>query len=124
MANVTLVNRTKRPPRMLVLNLTRQVAPVQVENRTTEESRDGTRRKRVSTKLVPAAVRIPARGEAEVDEVCLGCPDVAAAIARREILVRRPAKPAPVTEPVTEKVADEESGNDEGRARSRRRTGS
>ncbi len=89
--NVILVNRTKRPPRMLVLNLTKKIAPVKVTNRTTDETRDGLRSKRISTKFVPDSIRIPAGGELEVKRAILGCPDVAAAKARREIRV----KPAP-----------------------------
>jgi hypothetical protein len=89
MSTVVLLNSKKRPPRMLVLNLTRLVASVTVENRTTEESRDGARRKRVSQKSVPDSLRIPAGASVEVPASYLGCPDVAAAVARRDVVVLR-----------------------------------
>lgn len=90
MSNVILVNRTKRPKRGLVLNLTKKIAAVKVTNRTTEETRQGERRKRVSTKLVPDSIRILAGGSLEVPEIVLGAPEVKAAIARRDIMVKRP----------------------------------
>lgn len=115
MAIVTLVNRTKRPPRMLVLNLTKDVAPVKVVNRTTQESRDGQRRIKVIEKVVPQAIRIPAGGSLKLTgknygnpEAVMRCPEVAAAIAAREIRVDRspvaqPKKPSGQGEASTEK---------------------
>lgn len=99
MANVILENRTKRPRRMLVFNLTRNVATVKVVNRTTEETRQGERRKRVSSKLVPDSIRVPyGGGQVEVDEKVLGVPDVAAAISRRELRAIRPEAKTPSSE--------------------------
>lgn len=90
MSDVILVNRTKRPRRMLVLNLPKQIAAVKVTNRTTEESRDGARRKRVSTKLVGGSLRIMAGGESEpLDPKVLRAPDVKAAIAARHVTVKK-----------------------------------
>ncbi len=96
MANVILENKTKRPRKMIVLNLTLGALALKVVNRTTEESKDGLRRARVSSKLVPGAIRIPSGGKLEVPESYLGCPEVKAAIARREIRVIRKA-PVAVT---------------------------
>lgn len=89
MKKVILTNRTKRPPRMLILELTKQVAPVKVTNRTTDEAKDGTRLKRISTKIVPDVLRIPSKTETlPVPESYLQCPAVKEARARREISVR------------------------------------
>lgn len=95
MANVILINRTRRPSRMLTYNLVKNIAAVKVENRVTTETRDGKRAKRISTKLVPDSIRILAKGQLEVPEIYLRCPEVAAGIANREILVKKiePAKP-------------------------------
>lgn len=94
MADVTLVNQTRRPPHMLVLILTKQVAPVQVTNRTTQETRQGERAKKISTKLVPDSLRIPSGASVDVDEKVLHCPEVAEAIRLRKVRVeRKQAKP-------------------------------
>lgn len=90
MANVILVNRTRRPSRMLIYNLAKNIAAVKVENRTMEETRDGKRAKRVSSKLVPDSIRIPAKGELEVDEKILFCPEVKAGIGKRDLRVKKP----------------------------------
>lgn len=105
MANVTLQNRTKKPARMLVLHLTKQIAPVEVENRTMEESRDGVRKLRISTKVVPDSIRIPSGGTVEVDEAALGCPEIVQAIKDRDVLVVRPV-PAPGPEAGSEDATE------------------
>lgn len=108
MSNVILMNRTKRPRRMLVLNLTKAVAAIEVTNTTTDETRQGERRKRVSSKLVPDSIRIPSGGQLEVSERTLSAPDVKAAIARRDIVVKR--APSEVEAQVeAQKVADQKS---------------
>lgn len=85
---VKLQNTTKRPRRMLVLSLTKAVAPVRVDNTTVEESADGQRRTRVSKKLVPDSIRVPVDGFSEdLDPVCLTCPQVQKAIAERLVKV-------------------------------------
>ena len=90
MANVILVNRTRRPARMLIYNLAKNIAPVKVENRTMEETRDGKRAKRISSKLVPDSIRIPAKSELVVDEKVLHCPEVKSGIDKRELRVKKP----------------------------------
>jgi len=87
--DVTLENRTRRPRRGLVLNLTKGAAPVRVTHRTTEEDRQGRRRQRVIDRIVPGSLRVPAGKRVKVDEKILRCPEVAAAIARRDLLVHR-----------------------------------
>lgn len=86
---VTLVNRTKRPRRMLVLNLTKAVAPVSITNRTTEESRQGDRRTRVSRKLVPDSLRIRHGGSETVPATYLDAPEVKAAIKAGDLAVKK-----------------------------------
>lgn len=104
MADIVLKNNTKHPRRMLVFNLTREIAPVKVHNRTMEETRDGVRRVRQSSKLVPDSVRI-AHGEtsrplpADVVKV----PEIAKAIDARELIVLdapKDAGPKPAKKPV------------------------
>lgn len=80
-----LVNVTKNPPRSVCYNLTARIAPVRIETRTFEESRDGTRRLREKSKILAGSIRIEARGSIEVDDIVLQAPEVAAALARREI---------------------------------------
>jgi len=87
MAKIVLWNRAKRNRRMLVLNLTKSVAAVSVENRTTETNKRGETRKRVSTKLVPDSLRIPAGASVMVDESVLKCPEVAKQIKARNLVV-------------------------------------
>lgn len=90
MANVSLVNKTKRPPRMLTYNLTKEVDPIKVTNRLREESKDGVRRIRVVNKIVPGSIRIPAGSQSKpIDEKVLKCPEVAAGLKRREFTVNR-----------------------------------
>ena len=89
MANVILVNRPRRPPRMLTYNLAKNIVAVKVENRVTEETRDGKRAKRISTKLVPDSIRIPAKSEIEVDEKVLLCPEIKKALEKREIMKKK-----------------------------------
>lgn len=99
MANVTLVNRTKRPARMLVLNLTKEHAPVPIEVRMTEETKDGIRSKRVEQRLIGDSLRIMAGERVEVDEGVLSCPDVVSAVSNRELLVEKRSEPAPQATP-------------------------
>lgn len=87
MAKIVLWNRSKRPRRMLVMNLTKGVEAVKVENRTSETNKRGQTAKRVSTKLVPGALRIPAGAKVEVDAAVLGCPEVARHIKSRDLAV-------------------------------------
>lgn len=98
--NVILENRTKWPPRMLVLNLDIQVASVRVENRTVVEGKDGKRRTKISTKSVPDSIRIPADGKSlPLPKKILSCREVKAAINAREIRVKnhveKVAEPTP-----------------------------
>lgn len=108
MSNVILMNRTKRPRRMLVLNLTKAVASVEVTNTTTDETRQGERRKRVATKLVPDSIRIQSGGQLEVSTRTLSAPDVKAAIARRDIVVKK-APSAVETQVEVLKLADQKA---------------
>jgi len=104
-ADVILKNTTKHPKRMLVFNLTREISPVKVTNRTTVETRDGERRKKQSSKLVPDSVRIPYGTEVTVSAACLQVPEIAAAVERRELKVRpvpQDAGPKPAKAPATE----------------------
>lgn len=87
MAKIVLWNRAKRNRRMLVLNLTKSVAAVSVENRTVETNKRGETRKRISTKLVPDSLRIPAGAKVMVDESVLKCPEVAKQIQSRNLVV-------------------------------------
>lgn len=103
MPDVILKNATKHPKRMLVFNLTREISPVKVVNRTTVETRDGERRKKQSSKLVPGSLRIAHGAEVTVPDTYLQVREIAAAVERRELKVRpvpqdagpKPAKPAP-----------------------------
>lgn len=100
MANVILENRTKRPPRMLVLNLDVAIASVRVENRTVVETPDGKQRVKVSTKSVPDSIRIPAGGESvPLPEKILRCSEVKRALETREIRVKAEAAAAPKAAP-------------------------
>lgn len=87
MAKIVLWNRAKRHRRMLVLNLTKSVAAVTVENRTSETNKRGETRKRVSTKMVPDSLRIPAGAKVMVDSAVLQCPEVAKQIKARNLVV-------------------------------------
>lgn len=99
MADVILRNRTKRPARMLVLNLTKDVRGVVVTNRLTLETRQGDRRKKIVKKVVPDSIRIPAgKDSANLPEEVLKCPEVADAVKRRDLLVIRQETPAPKAE--------------------------
>lgn len=90
MSDVILVNRTKRPKRMLVLNLTTKVAAVKVTNRVTVEDKQGNRRKKVTSKLVPDSIRIRAGGRTgPLPEAVLSCPEVKQAIAARDLRMER-----------------------------------
>ena len=95
MSDVILINRTRRPPKMRVYNLSKNIAAVKVENRVTVETRDGKRAKKLTSKLVPTSIRIPAKGQLIVPEIYLSCPEIAAAIKNRELLVKKivPSKP-------------------------------
>jgi hypothetical protein len=88
MSTVTIVNKTKRPARMLVFNLDKSSFPVQVVNRVTEEGKDGIRKIRVVNKLVPDSLRIPAGGMVKVDRKVAECSSVQSALARREISIQ------------------------------------
>lgn len=87
MANIVLWNRSKRPRRMLVLNLTKSVAAVTVENRAVETNKKGELMTRVSKKLVPDSLRIPAGARVEVDSAVLKCPEVKRHIKARDLIV-------------------------------------
>lgn len=87
MGKIVLWNRAKRYRRMLVLNLTKATAAVSVENRTSETNKRGETRRRVSTKLVPDSIRIPAGGKILVDASVARCPEVAKQIAARNLVV-------------------------------------
>lgn len=89
MANVVLINKTKKPPKMLVLNLAKNISPVKVENRTIHTNKTGKVARKISSKLVPDSIRIPARGELLVDEKILLCPEVKKAIQKQEIAVKK-----------------------------------
>lgn len=93
MAKVTLKNRTRRPPRMLTLNLARKVAAKKVVRHTYDEDKDGNRHLRQSTILAPDSIRIPAGSTVKVDEKALGSPEVAKAIRKRKIEVIRDEEP-------------------------------
>lgn len=117
---VKLQNTTKRPRRMLVLSLTKAVAPVRVENTTVEESSDGQRRTRVSKKLVPDSIRVPVDGFSEdLDPVCLTCPEVQKAITERHVKVveipepQAPTETAPAT-PAAQSPRTRRNKNDNG----------
>lgn len=109
MADVILKNNTKHPKRMIIFNLTRELAPVKVMNRITVETRDGERRTKMSSKLVPDSIRIPYGGESlPIPEEYLQVREIAAAIEKREVLVvsaPRDAGPKPTPKPV-EPVGD------------------
>jgi hypothetical protein len=97
---VTLTNRTKRPPRMLVLNLDITVASERIQRRETVEGKDGKRRKKPVNMSVPKSLRIlPGEKSAPVPCSYLRCKEVAAAVAARDILVKDWAKPVPEVKP-------------------------
>jgi hypothetical protein len=109
MANVILENRTKRPSRMLVLNLDVAIASVRVENRSIVETPDGKQRVKISTKSVPDSIRIPAGGESvPLPEKILRCSEVKRALDAREIRVKeeKPAEKA-APNPALVKARDE-----------------
>lgn len=87
MTKIVLWNRAKRNRRMLVMNLTNNVASVTVENRTVEMNKRGEQRRRVSTKLVPDSLRIPAGARVMVDASVAKCPEVAKQIKAGNLVV-------------------------------------
>lgn len=82
---VTLVNRTD-PPRPLVLNLTAVVAPVRMELDRRVEAKGvvSVQKRRL---VVPDSITVPARGELEVDDSVLSCPDVQSAVRKNLVAV-------------------------------------
>lgn len=102
---------------MLTYNLAKNIAPVKVENRVTEETRDGKRAKRISTKLVPDSIRIPANGELEVDERVLLCPEIKKALEKREISTKKVELKKPETSP---RAASSEGENSRPKPRTRK----
>ncbi len=93
MADVVLKNNTKHPKKMLVFNL--REPSVKVVNRTTVESRDGERRVKATSKLVPDALRIASGATSgPLPETVLFVPEIARAIAARELVVQTAPKDA------------------------------
>lgn len=121
MTYVVLKNNTKHPKRMLTFHLT-GIAAVKVTNRVTVESRDGERRQKTTSKLVPDSVRI-AHGETSgpLPEAVLLLPDVAKAVAKREVIVQaapKDAGPKPQKPPAP--AADAPAEEPKGKERKRR----
>jgi hypothetical protein len=104
MPTVLLENKTKRPQRMLVLNLTKMTAPYKVMSKRTHETKNGDRSYKVVAHNVPGSVRIPAGSSLEVDAEFLKCPSVRAAIARHELS----ATPVSVKSPAPASVPQEQ----------------
>jgi hypothetical protein len=141
--DVVLKNITKHPKRMLTFNLTRAEGSVKVTNRVTVETRDGERRQKTTSKLVPDSLRI-AHGETSraLPESVLLVPDVAKAITKRELLVQKapkdvgpkpekkpapvkapPAPPPPADEAEPEDPAEDGPAADKPKGRERTRRG-
>ena len=89
MATVILENVTRRPPRMLIFNLTRATAPTPITTRQTETTADGVTGVRVIKKVVAGSLTLPHRTPCEVDEKIAACPEVAEAIKRKYVKVTK-----------------------------------
>lgn len=92
MADVQLKNSTRNPRRGLVFNLTKPT--VKVTNQVMVETRDGVRRPRRTTKLVPDSLHIPYGHTVTVPASHLNEPQIAKAIARRDLKVIPLPEPA------------------------------
>lgn len=91
---VILENRTRRPRRMLTLNLPREIAPVRSVVRTRVEAKDGTRRIKVVDRNVGGSLRVPYGAVSQpVPEAYLHAPDIKAAVLSRELRIIREGDP-------------------------------
>lgn len=94
MANVILENRTRRPRRMLTLNLPRELAPVRSVVKTRVEAKDGTRRIKTVDRNVGGSIRIPFGAVSQpIPEKYLHAPDVVRCVKGRELRVIREGDP-------------------------------
>ena len=94
MSNVILENRTRRPRRMLTLNLPRELAPVRSVVRVREESKDGVRRIKTVDRNVGDSIRIPFGAVSQpIPEKLLHAPEIAKVVKARELRVIREGDP-------------------------------
>lgn len=94
MANVILENRTRRPRRMLVLNLPRELAPVRSTVQTRVEAKDGTRRMKIVDRNIGDSLRIPHGCVSQpIPEKLLTAPEVRKVVKAREVRVIREDDP-------------------------------
>lgn len=94
MSLVILENRTRRPRRMLTLNLPREIAPVRSVVRTRVESKDGVRRIKVLDRNVGGSLRIPFGSVSQpIPETYLAAPELVRVIKAREVRVIRQGDP-------------------------------
>lgn len=112
--DIVLKNNTKAPKRMLVFNLADK--SVKVSNVITVESRDGERRQKLTSKLVPDSIRIPCGLSSEpLPSSVLEIPEIKRAVEARDVLVEQvPEVPAVLETPATP------APSSEGKVRSRR----
>ena len=91
---VILENRTRRPRRMLTLNLPRELAPVRSRVQTRVEAKDGTRRLKVVDRNIGDSMRIPHGCVSQpFDEKLLHAPEIRKVVRAREVRVIREDDP-------------------------------
>lgn len=94
--DVILVNNTRRPKRMLVLNIPPNLRPERVTRIQVQADKQGRKRARRTSATIGSSVRVPANGEsAPIPKSALRAPDIASALLSGAVLVKEVPKPRP-----------------------------